>query len=151
MKSERTRWCVLVDHYMGFGFYSKWNGGPWRVLGREQMIWLPFEKNHSGWCFENRQREIEDRSNEWDGFLFCFVFKVYLFILRKTASEQGRGEREGDRESQAGSALSVKSLMRGLNPWTVRSYLSQNQKSDAQPTEPSRCPKEMIIYSEDRW
>ena len=47
-------------------------------------------------------------------------------------------ETEGERESQAGSALSAWSPMQGSNPRTVRSW--PELKSEAQPTEPPRCP-----------
>ena len=41
---------------------------------------------------------------------------IYLFILREKESKCGRDrEREGERESQAGSAQSVWSLTRGSN------------------------------------
>ena len=43
-------------------------------------------------------------------------------------------EREGDTESE----LSAQSLTRGSNPRTVRSR--PEPESDAQPTEPPRCP-----------
>ena len=43
---------------------------------------------------------------------------------RERDYEQGRSrEREGERESQAGSALSARSLMWSLISWTVRSWL----------------------------
>ena len=49
---------------------------------------------------------------------------------REYMQEQGRSrEREGERESQAGSTLSVQSLMQGLNSQTVRSR--PELKSDA--------------------
>ena len=42
---------------------------------------------------------------------------------RESACELGRGrEREGERESQAGSTLSAQSLRQALNPQTVRSW-----------------------------
>ena len=54
---------------------------------------------------------------------FLFVFFLSLFILRETESmRRGGGEREGEREFQAGSALSAWSQKWGLNPWTVRSW-----------------------------
>ena len=51
---------------------------------------------------------------------------------------EGRGEGVG-RESQAASLLSVK-LEAELDPTTLDHGLSLNQKSGAQPTEPSRYP-----------
>ena len=52
--------------------------------------------------------------------VYFFLLNVYLFILRESTS-WGGGEREGDKESQAGSMLSVQSPMQGLIPQTVRS------------------------------
>ena len=42
-------------------------------------------------------------------------------LCQGTYFGQGGAEREGERESQAGSALSAQSLMRGSNSRTVRS------------------------------
>ena len=55
----------------------------------------------------------------------------------------GEAEREGDRRSEAGSALTAESPMRDLNSQTVR--LSPEPKSDTQPTEPPRCPDVFIF------
>ena len=52
--------------------------------------------------------------------------------------EQGR-RAEGERESQTGSILSMEPDA-GLDPMTKDQDLSQNQKSDTQPTKLSRCP-----------
>ena len=41
-------------------------------------------------------------------------------LERESTHEQGQ-RREGEREAQAGSTLSVQSLMRGSNSWTTRS------------------------------
>ena len=54
----------------------------------------------------------------------CLI--VYLFMLRERERERlgtsrGGAEREGERESQAGSALSAQSLMEGSIPQTMRS------------------------------
>ena len=49
-------------------------------------------------------------------FNFKKFFKVIHFWERESQSmSQGGAEREGERESQAGSALSAQSLMQGLN------------------------------------
>ena len=53
---------------------------------------------------------------------------------------EGQRERETENPKQAsGSELSAQSLMRGSNPRTMRSR--PELKSDAEPTEPPRCPK----------
>ena len=50
-------------------------------------------------------------------------FFLSLFILRERVQvEEGKREREGERESWAGSILSVQSPMRGPIPWTVWSW-----------------------------
>ena len=56
-------------------------------------------------------------------FLTVF-FLMFIYFERERASLcmwLGGAEREGERESQAGSALSAQSLMRGPNSQTVRS------------------------------
>ena len=52
-----------------------------------------------------------------------FVLSLFLFILRgrERAREQGRGRERGEKESQAGSALSAQSPTWGLIPQTLRS------------------------------
>ena len=52
--------------------------------------------------------------------LFYF-FDVYLFILRERESRGGT-EREGDKESQSGSALPMQSPMWGSNSQSLRSW-----------------------------
>ena len=55
--------------------------------------------------------------------LKVFFFNLYVFILRESVHvhEQGSDETEGERESQAGSALSPQSPRRGPISRTVRS------------------------------
>ena len=52
----------------------------------------------------------------WRCFIYLFKF-IYLFILREreSARKQGRGRERGERESQAGSMLSVQSPVCGSN------------------------------------
>ena len=50
----------------------------------------------------------------------------------------GGAEREEDRGSKAGSALTAQSPMKGSNPRTANSW--PEPKSDAQQTEPPRRP-----------
>ena len=58
-----------------------------------------------------------------DRFFFFSVFQAYLFILREKESRSAGGEeREGERESQAGTEPSAQSPMWGLNPCTMRSW-----------------------------
>ena len=62
---------------------------------------------------------------------FIYFLNIYLF-LRENAHKQGKGgerEREGERESKAGSVLTAESLMWGLNPQTTKSW--PELKSDA--------------------
>ena len=53
-------------------------------------------------------------------------------------------EREGARRSEMGSALTAQSPTRGLNSRTGRS--PPELKSDAQLTEPPRCPQEGVLF-----
>ena len=60
--------------------------------------------------------------------LSFFFFKfTYLFKEREKESRGGT-EREGERESQGVSALSVQSLMQGSNSQTVRSWPEQKPR-----------------------
>ena len=52
--------------------------------------------------------------------LFFFFFNVSL-LLRESKHKPGGAEKEGDRESQAGSSLSEQSLIQGSNSGTMRS------------------------------
>ena len=66
---------------------------------------------------ENRRSDQIPEPACW--FIHFLKMFFYLFILRERA-EEGQREREGVR-TQAGSTLSVQSLMWGLNSQTVRS------------------------------
>ena len=60
--------------------------------------------------------------NKVEKMSLSFFFKFIYFIEREKERVSKEGaEREGERESQAGSVLSVQSLVWGLNPRTVRS------------------------------
>ena len=59
---------------------------------------------------------------------------------RQSVSREGQRERETQNLKQApGSELSAQSPTWGSNSWAVRSW--PELKSDAQPTEPPRCPE----------
>ena len=50
----------------------------------------------------------------------CVLFLLFFFNVYFWENEQvGKGQREGDRESEAGSVLTAESLMQGSNSWTV--------------------------------
>ena len=83
-----------------------------------------------GWA----QILIQERSGPVPIKLFL---KVYLFLRGKSVS--GGGKRDGDRGSEAGSALKAERPMQGSNQQTVRS--GPEPKSDAYPTEPPRHPR----------
>ena len=63
----------------------------------------------------------------------------------ETETEQGRAEREGDRECQAGSALSAWSPTQGSDSRNHEITTPAKTKSDAQPTEPPRHPSLIIL------
>ena len=65
-----------------------------------------------------------------------------MFIFERHRARVGEGQRQKETQNlkQArGSELSAQSPTRGSNPPTVRSW--PELKSDAQPTEPPRCPE----------
>ena len=70
---------------------------------------------------------------------------MFIHFLRDRERDKAQaGERQIERETQnrkqtPGSELSAQSPMRGSNSQTARS--GPEPKSDAQPTEPPRCPK----------
>ena len=71
---------------------------------------------------------------------------------REIEHELRRGEREREtlnRKQAPGFELSAPSPTRGLNPWAVRSW--PEPTSDAQPTEPPRCPNCMQYLECGLW
>ena len=83
----------------------------------------------------------------WNLFFLMFI---YLFLRETEREVLGAYIEEGQKESEIqnlkqapGCKLSAQSLTRGLNSQTVRSW--PEPKSDAQPTEPPRCPTEYVI------
>ena len=85
-------------------------------------------------------------------FIFLF-FKIFLMFIferereteRAWAGGRQRGERHRIRKQAPGSELSTQSPMQGLNSRTVRSW--PEAKSDAQSTEPTRCPYFFLFLS----
>ena len=67
---------------------------------------------------------------QWD----FFFFNICLFLRKR---KRGRAESR-DRRCEVGSVLTAVSPIWGLNSLTERSW--PELKSDAQPTEPARCP-----------
>ena len=57
----------------------------------------------------------------WSAFNFFLIFKFIYFESDRDSTSQGGAEREGKRESQAGSAMPAQSPTWGTNPQTVRS------------------------------
>ena len=73
------------------------------------------------------------------------MFIYFWERQRQNASGLGQRERETQNLKQApGSELSAQIPTRGSNPRAVRSW--PEPKSDAQPTEPSRCPSLMSSF-----
>ena len=50
--------------------------------------------------------------------LLYLFFNVYLFLRERQHTSRGGAEREGDRGSEAGSALTAERPMQGSNSWT---------------------------------
>ena len=123
----------------------------------------PLESSQTGWSGTNVSGDRSHLTNygmflqalfastrntnwiDWDNFLliFFYIFNVYLLFLRKaeTEPEWGRGrERETQNSKQApGSCCQHRAWHRAGTHRTVRSW--PELKSDAQPTEPPRCPE----------
>ena len=66
-----------------------------------------------------------------------------MFIFEKERERAGEGHIERRTEDAKQSLLRAESPMRGLNSRTVRSCLEP--KSDAQETEPPRCPPRFFL------
>ena len=75
--------------------------------------------------------------------LFIYLF-IYLFWERERVQAGGRAEREGDRGSKESFMLTALSLMWASNSQTLRSL--PELKSDAQLTEPPRCPQNTSVF-----
>ena len=71
--------------------------------------------------------------------LHSLFFHFYVFLRDRAWVGEGQRDRETQNVKQApGSELSAQSLTRSLNPWIMRSW--PEPKSDAQLTQPPRCP-----------
>ena len=76
-----------------------------------------------------------------------FFLNAYLFILRERESTHtGGAEREGDRESQAGSTLSSQSLMWGSNSWTERSWPELKSRVGHLTDRATQVPLEHLLF-----
>ena len=80
-------------------------------------------------------------SASWTVSHFSFYFKNFL-----RERWGGGGQREGDGGSEVESARTAASPMCGLNSGTTRSW--RERKSDAQPTEPPRCPSYFSFWKD---
>ena len=54
--------------------------------------------------------------------LISFLKRIFIYLFLRERARAGKGQREGERESQAGSVLSAQSPMWGLMSHTVRSW-----------------------------
>ena len=82
-------------------------------------------------------------------FFVVFFFDIYLFLIDRDRVRAGEGQREGETQNpkQApGSEPSAQSPTWGSNSQTVRS--GPELKSDAQQTEPPRCPWGNVLFQE---
>ena len=74
-----------------------------------------------------------------------FFWSLFIYFWKREKASGRRAEREGEREYQAGSALSAQKLMRGLNPWTVRSWCELKPRVGCL-TEPTRYTSIIFLY-----
>ena len=73
---------------------------------------------------------------------------IYFWQRERDRAWAGKGQRERETQNPkqaTGSELSAQSPTRGSNSQTTRSW--PEPKSDAQPTEPPRRPRNTMIYS----
>ena len=94
----------------------------WRDLGSHRECCIQMVINLMNCSFPT----IESAFQKQCSVLYvCTYFLVFIYFwerTRKRLCELGRAEGKGDRGSEAGSALSGRSPMRGLNSWTLRSW-----------------------------
>ena len=85
------------------------------------------------------------------GLFFCgfYSFKFYLFILRETErASWGGAERQGERESQAGSVLSAHSLTRGSKSRTMRSWPELEPRAGCLTDWATQAPPFVVLKNE---
>ena len=72
---------------------------------------------------------------------------IYIFLEREREREREKSGERGRGRERILSTVTMEPDM-GLNPTTHWDHdLNQNQESDAQPTEPSRCPHKMLVLT----
>ena len=101
--------------------HRAWHG--LKLMGHEIMTWAEVRR-WTDWATQ--------------ALLDFFLNFIYLFWKRESMNE-GRAEREGDRESHAGSALPLWNLIQGSNRWTGRPWPKPKSRV-GQSTEPPRHP-----------
>ena len=114
--------------------------GPY-ALKRFQM-WFFCNQRGSLSCLPNTALFLHARFRALIHTSPLFFFFKCLFILERASVSQGGAEREGDRGSEAGSALTAVSLLWGSISGTVRPW--PELKLDTQQTEPPNVPR--VIY-----
>ena len=70
-------------------------------------------------------------------FYYCYCF---LYLIERERERTGERDRGRDRENSSQAPCSTQTPTRDLIPWPWDHDLSWNQESDAQLTEPPRCP-----------
>ena len=129
--------CAVMTGFIGlhntlFQFVYLWQGLNF-FIGNFFHSW-PWGKTSVG---HSRQ------STAYLQFNFFKYFYIYFWERDTHTHRVWAGEGQKERVTQnpkraPGSELSAHSLMRGSNSWTMRSWPRPN--SDAQSTEPHRCP-----------
>ena len=85
-------------------------------VGRKLVTWLLcYLRNKSTLFFSFYGKKLMFQNMHM--YIFSFLFLLFIYLLLRQRTHRG----EAEREFQAGSVLSVQSLMQGSNPQTVSS------------------------------
>ena len=82
---------------------------------------IPAQQNTHGLWSQTDLSSQPSSTTCWNGYISFFFLKSFLKFIYFEREREWEGQKARERESQAGSPLSVQSPMWGLIPWTMRS------------------------------